>query len=70
MTPLVVRTQQVFDIHEAVRGGISAVRQSLKSRINHPMESNFRIAESKISMRAMHPHNKITIPLGAGDAIL
>jgi hypothetical protein len=34
------------------------------------MKSNFRMAESKISMRAMHPHNKITAPLGPGDAIL
>jgi hypothetical protein len=32
--------------------------------------SNFRMAESKISMRAMHVHNKIALSLGAVDAIL
>ena len=33
-------------------------------------ESNFRMAESKIGMRAMHAHNKIALPLWPGDAIL
>jgi hypothetical protein len=28
------------------------------------------MAKSKISMRLMHGHNKIALPLGAGDAIL
>jgi hypothetical protein len=33
-------------------------------------ESNFRMTESKMSMLAMHIHNKIALPLCAGDAIL
>jgi hypothetical protein len=32
--------------------------------------SNFRMAESKISIRTMHAHNKIALSLCAGDAIL
>ena len=34
------------------------------------MTSNFSMAESKIGMQAMHVHNKIAVPPGAGDAIL
>jgi hypothetical protein len=34
------------------------------------MKSNFRMAESKIGMHEMHGHNKIALPLCAGDAIL
>jgi hypothetical protein len=32
--------------------------------------SNFRMAESKISIRTMLAHNKIALSLCAGDAIL
>jgi hypothetical protein len=32
--------------------------------------SNFRMAESKISIRTMHAYNKITLSLCARDAIL
>jgi hypothetical protein len=34
------------------------------------MKSNFRMAESKIGMRAMYGNNKIALPVCAGDAIL
>jgi hypothetical protein len=43
--------------------------QSVGGRRRRP-RSNFRMAESKISMLAMHIHNKIALPLCAGDAIL
>jgi hypothetical protein len=33
-------------------------------------KSNFRMAESKISMRSMRVHNKIAVSLVEGDAIL
>jgi hypothetical protein len=32
--------------------------------------SNFRMAESKISIRSMLAYNKIALPRGAADAIL
>jgi hypothetical protein len=34
------------------------------------MTSNFRMAESKISIRAMHANNKKALSLCAGDVIL
>jgi hypothetical protein len=34
------------------------------------MTSNFRMAESKMGMRAMQAHNKKSLPVAAGDAIL
>jgi hypothetical protein len=34
------------------------------------MTSHFRMAESKIGMRAMHAHNKKALSLCAGDVIL
>jgi len=34
------------------------------------MTSNLSMAESKISMHAMHVHNKIALSLFGGDAIL
>jgi hypothetical protein len=34
------------------------------------MKSNFRMAESKIGMLAMHAYNKIALSLCGGDAIL
>ena len=43
--------------------------QSVGGRRRRP-RSNFRMTESKMSMRAMHIHNKIALPLCAGDAIL
>jgi hypothetical protein len=43
--------------------------QSWGTRRRRP-KSNFRMAESKIGMLAMHIHNKIALPLCAGDAIL
>jgi hypothetical protein len=33
-------------------------------------KSNFRMAESKISMLSMRVHHKIAVSLGEGDAIL
>jgi hypothetical protein len=40
------------------------------ARVRRQATSNFRMQESKISMRAVHAYNKIALPLCAGDAIL
>jgi hypothetical protein len=47
-----------------------SVRWSLPFPRLRRTTSNFRMAESKFGIRAMLVHNKIALPLCAGDAIL